>query len=127
MGRHERRSDIARFRREASRALLTYLCEPNDPALAGILKSSASSWCDALEQRVRHCLVCTCWVVNKEHVGALLLTTPDIAKPTSVGTAAICRVCWDADLPMEALERACESVLQAVRPGGRLEPLGTRR
>ena len=48
MGRHERRSDIARFRRDASRALVTYLCEPNDPALAGILKASACSWCDAL-------------------------------------------------------------------------------
>ena len=76
---------------------------------------------------LRHCIVCSSWVVNKQHVGALLLTTPDIAKPTSAGTAAICRACWDADLPLQALERACESVLQEVIPGGRLEPLETRR
>jgi hypothetical protein len=127
MGRHERRSDVARFRRDASRALRTYLCEPNDPALAGILKASACSWCDALEQRVRHCIVCSAWIVNRQHVGALLLTTPDIAKPTSAGTAAICRECWDADLPMQALERAAEHVLQKVIPNGRFEPMETRQ
>lgn len=115
--RHERR----RFRRDASSVLPTYLREPNDPALAGILKASAWSWCDALEQRVRHCIVCSAWIVNKQHVGALLLTTPDIAKPTSAGIAAICRACWDADLPTEALERACASVLQAVILNGRFE------
>jgi hypothetical protein len=79
-----------------------------------------------MSARVRHCLICNSWVVNAQHVGALLLTTPDIAKLVSVGTAAVCRECWASDLPVQALERACETVLHEVIPGGRFEPLDPR-
>jgi hypothetical protein len=120
--RHERR----RFRREASKSLLTFLCEPTDPALSEIpiLQQAAHHWLNALSVRVRHCIVCKSWLVNRQHVGALLLTTPDITKPVSVGTAAVCKACWDADLPMQALERAAEHVLRKamVIPNGRFEP-----
>jgi hypothetical protein len=124
MGRHERRVDIARFRRDASRALLTYLIEPNDGALieAPLLRRAAHHWLDALPARVRHCIVCNLWIVNRHEVGALLMSTPDTIRPTSVGTAAVCSNCWNADLPAEALERAAESVLRAVIPNGRFEP-----
>jgi hypothetical protein len=123
--RHERR----RFRREASKSLLTFLCEPTDPGLndVPILHQAANHWLDALSVRVRHCIVCNSWLVNRRDVGALLLTTPAVIKANSVGTAAICASCWDDDLPVQALERACETVLHAVIPGGRFEPLDTRR
>jgi hypothetical protein len=76
--------------------------------------------------RVRHCIVCNTWVVNRRHVGALLLTTPAVIKANSVGTAAVCRACWDDDLPVQALERACETVLHEVIPNGRFEPMDAR-
>jgi hypothetical protein len=121
------RQERRRFRAEASKSLRTYLVEPTDPALDGILKASANNWLNALSHRVRHCVVCNVWVVDRRDVGALLLTTPDIAKPVSVGTAAVCKPCWDADLGLDALERACETALHSVIPGGHFEPLDTRR
>jgi hypothetical protein len=129
MGRHERRSDIARFRGDASRALLTYLVAPDDAALndVPILRDTARSWLDLLSTRVRNCLICSSWLVNREHVGLLLLATPATAKPTSASCCAICRGCAGAGLPMEAIERAAERVLQEALPGGRLEPLDARR
>ena len=120
--RHERR----RFRHEASRAALTtYLCEPTDPALYGLLKATANCWLDLLSQRVRHCIVCASWIVDRQSVGLLLLATPAVIKPTSASACAICREC--AGLPLEALERAATTALQAAVPGGRFEPLETRR
>jgi hypothetical protein len=127
--RHERRSDIARFRRDASRALLTYLVEPGDGALNDVplLKATARNWLDHLSQRIRNCIVCSSWLVDRQHVSLLLLATPVTAKPTSASCCAICRGCADAGLPMEALERAAERVLQEALPGGRLEPLDMSR
>lgn len=128
MGRHERRSSVRAFRRGASRALLTYLIEPGDSTLneAPLLKAAASDWLDALSMRVRHCIVCSAWLVNRDHVGLLLLATPATAKPTSASCCAICRGCSNAGLPMPALERAAERVLREALPG-RLEPMDARR
>ncbi|MGZ5234157.1 MAG: hypothetical protein ACXWC3_29445 [Burkholderiales bacterium] len=117
--RYERR----RFRHEASRSLQTFLCAPDDPALnkAPLLKAAANHWLNALTHRVRHCIVCNSWIVDRRDVAGLLLTVPCVAKPVSVGTAAICRACWDADLPVDALERACARVLRSVIPDGRFQ------
>ena len=71
--------------------------------------------------------MCSVWIVDRRDVGALLLSTPNVVKPTSVGTAAICASCWEDDLPIDALERACASVLSAVVPNGKFEPLETRQ
>jgi hypothetical protein len=130
MGRHERRRDLARFRRVASRtSLLTFLLEPNDQRLndAPLLKAAASNWLDNLAVRVRCCIICNSWLVDRQHVGALLLSVPATTKPTSAGTAAICCECWTSDLPANALDRACTSALQAAVPNGRFEAQETRR
>ena len=114
--RHERR----RFRRETSHhALLTYLVEPTDPALdqVPLLKASAHHWISALSVRVRHCLICSSWLVNRHDVGALLLTVPEVAKPVSAGTAGICRTCWSADLGVDVTPRL--KVLKTVEPPSR--------
>jgi hypothetical protein len=122
--RHRRRADLANFKRNAPGALLTYLVPPNDGALsrAPLLKAAADHWLDALRSRARHCIVCSSWLVDRRHVGALLLTTAATTNPTSASTAAVCRECWEADLPIEALERACATVLHEVIPGGRFAP-----
>lgn len=116
MGRHERRADLSRYRREASHALLTYLCEPDDPALDGLLQRAARSWLDALSVRVRSCIVCSSWITDRRNVGLLLLSTPSVAKPTSASVCGICPEC--ADLPLAALERAATVALEAAVPGG---------
>jgi hypothetical protein len=127
MGRHERRSDIARFRREASRALLTYLVEVNDPLNgAPLLQRTARYWCDALPTMLpmRHCIACDACLWDRRHLGGLLLTTPSV-RPTSASIAGVCRRCWDNE-PLYVIERAAEHVLQAVIPGGHFEPMDTR-
>ncbi|MGL3109409.1 hypothetical protein [Bradyrhizobium sp. BR 1432] len=90
------------------------------------MQRTASNWIDALSTRGRHCIVCSSWLVDRQHVGALLLATPAV-RPTSASACGVCRECWDAGLPLEALERAAEHALQEALPGGRLEPLETRR
>jgi hypothetical protein len=130
MGRHERRVDLARFRKDASRRdLLTFLIPPDDAALstAPLLQRTAQNWLNAIPTRVRHCIICSSWIMNRQSVGALLLATPATVRPTSASACVICRECWDADLPIVAQERAAERVLQEALPGGRLEPLDTRR
>jgi hypothetical protein len=130
MGRHERRSDLARYRRDASRNdLLTFLVQPNDVLLASapLLQRAARHWLAALSVRSRSCIVCSSWLWSEQSVGALLISTPCVARPTSAGTAAVCRECWSAGLPVQALERAVEQTLQSVIPNGKLEPLAARR
>jgi hypothetical protein len=116
------------FRRQVSGALLTYLVEPDDAGLhdAPLLQRAARHWLAALSTRVRHCIVCSSWIANRQDVGALLMSTPVIVKPTSVGTAAICRECWEAELPTEALVRACyrrhvRAVVSSIRIGAQHE------
>jgi hypothetical protein len=66
MGRNERRvsqvqhkTSLARYRREASSMLLTYLIAPDDAALDGvpILKRATRHWLDTLPARIRSCIV----------------------------------------------------------------------
>jgi hypothetical protein len=54
------------------------------------------------------CLICNSWLLNRMHVGALLLTSPTVMKAHAVGTAGICASCWNEDLPVQASERTCE-------------------
>lgn len=123
--RHERRADIACFRRDASRRdLLTFLVEIDDARLsrAPLLQHTADNWINLLSTRCRHCIICSCWVASKQEVGALLLATPATVRPTSASACAVCKACWDADLGREALERAATAALQEALPGGRFEP-----
>ena len=118
--RHQRR----RYRREASNALLTYLVDVDDPLDEHpLLQRAARYWCDGLPTMVpmRHCIVCDACLWKKQHVGALLLSTPSSVNPTSATIVGICRRCWD-DLPLDAIEREAEHVLQEVIPNGRFEP-----
>ncbi|MET4198751.1 hypothetical protein [Bradyrhizobium sp. LA6.12] len=126
--RHQRRADLAHFKREAP-ALLTYLVEPDDAGLdaAPLLQAAAANWLDNLSRRARTCIVCSEWLPNRQQVGALLLAVPATLRPTSASVCPICRACWEADLPVEALERAAGAVLRKVIPRGEFEPLEPRR
>ena len=124
--RAQRRADLHEFRR--GRELLTFLVEPDDRRLrtAPLLAQTSDRWLDLLTKRVRHCIVCAAWLHDRRNVGALLLATQADRAPTSASACGVCRECWDAELPMDALERACEQALRLALPG-RLEPMRARR
>lgn len=121
MGRHEKRASLALYRREASHTLTTFLVEPNDPALNDVplLQHAARRWLDLISVRVKYCIICSSWIANRQSVGALLLSMPVVVRPTSASVCSVCRECWDADLGLEALERAATTSLRAAVPGGR--------
>ncbi|MGY3132000.1 hypothetical protein ACVWZM_002682 [Bradyrhizobium sp. USDA 4501] len=125
MSRHQRRADLADFKRKASHSVRTYLVEPGDRRLASapLLRAAAADWLDNLSRRARTCIICSQWLPSRQSIGALLMSTPDVVRPTSVGTAAVCLECWQADLPLDALDRAVERTLRCVVPNGKLEPL----
>jgi len=125
--RAQRRADLHDFRR--GRELLTFLVEPDDQRLrtAPLLAQTADRWLDLLTKRVRFCIVCSSWLPGRQNVGAVLLATQADIRPTSASCCGVCRECWDAELPMEALERASEQALREAFPGGRLAPMGARR
>jgi hypothetical protein len=124
MGHHERRASLARYRRETSGVLVTYLVPPDDPALNSVplLRRAASWWLGELSTRVRHGIVCSVWLVSRRDVGALLLSHPEVM-PRAATVAGVCLECWRADLPREALEWAALSSLKALRPAYTFHPV----
>jgi hypothetical protein len=125
MGRREQRASRARYRREASQALLTYLVDAHQPLDVPILRNAARSWLDALSARARGCIVCSGRLWSRQSVGLLLLSTPTVVRPTSASVCGICNSC--AELPLPALEQAATAALQEAVPGGSFEALETRR
>ncbi|MET4277157.1 MULTISPECIES: hypothetical protein [unclassified Bradyrhizobium] len=124
MNRHARRSELARYRRETSGALLTYLIDVDQPLDLPILQNAARSWLDALPRRLRSCIVCSGLMWERQRVGWLLLSVPAVPKPPAASVCGICTEC--ADLPLPALERAATVALRTAVPGGRLAPLDPR-
>ncbi|CUU17587.1 hypothetical protein ABIB94_008423 [Bradyrhizobium sp. JR7.2] len=124
VNRHARRSELARYRRETSGALLTYLVDVDQPLDVPILKNAARSWLDALPRRMRSCIVCSGLIWERQRVGWLLLSVPAVPKPPAASVCGICIEC--ADLPLAALERAATTALQAAVPGGRFAPMEAR-
>ncbi len=125
MNRHERRSDIACFRREAS-SLLTYLV-PADAPLDGhpLLWRAASYWRAGIRQRRSFCPACKANYADGAEPGAFLFATPPSA-PTSASVTAFCTACAN-DLTIAEIERIASRVLQAIIPNGKFEPLDARR
>ena len=101
------------FRSRRSRPILLF----RDP----LLRRATSHWLDGLSTRVRACIVCSAWIANRQDVGSVLLSTPAVPKPTSASVCGVCAECWQADLPVEALERAAITALAAAVPNGRFE------
>jgi hypothetical protein len=127
MGRADRRAiqarheaSLARYRREASNVLRTYLASPDDARLdtVPILRRATRHWLDNLPTRIRSCIVCSSWIPDRHDVGAVLLSTADVAIPKAASICGICCECWRADLPREALEKASLLELRVALPGG---------
>jgi hypothetical protein len=112
MGRHERRSEIARFRREVSLAYLeTYLLDADlrlddHPLLAG----AVSFWYGNIRQRKPVCCACKASFLDDEvQAGGFLLAVPPAAN--SAGVSAFCHRCFET-LTDADLEAVCARVLK---------------
>jgi hypothetical protein len=124
--RHERRraeaarqSSLARYRRESSGTLWTYLVPADAPIEAALLQRTALLWLDRLPSMVpmRQCIVCECLLLKRADCGGLLLSapTPSLIEPP-VSVSGICRSCFVGDL--NVIEEACRRVLATVIAGG---------
>jgi hypothetical protein len=128
LGRQERRSDIARFRRDASRAsLLTYMVAADQPLDSHpLLRNALSYWRSNIQQRRPFCPACKANFADDARPGAFLFATIAVA-PTSASVSAFCDECW-RDLPEAEIEREAARVLRHLIPGGRfLDHQDTRR
>lgn len=125
MNRHERRSGLARFRRNAASALLTYLVEPDDAALDGhpLLRQAASYWRSNIRARRPCCIGCRTSFAADAEPGAFLFAVPALARTASI--SVFCIRCW-RDLPEADIERVCARVLQNFAPGGHFLDAGRR-
>ena len=128
MNRHQRRSDLRCFKREAHRAhLVTHLIAADAP-LDGhpLLSHALSYWRSNIQQRRPFCPACKASFADDTHPGAFLFATIPVA-PTSASVTAFCDECW-RDLSPEQLEREAARVLRNLIPGGRfLDHQDTRR
>jgi hypothetical protein len=125
--RHQRRCNLAHFKREAHREhLLTYLIDADDDAALDrmpLLRRATEFWHGNIEQRKPVCPSCKANYADADvaQPGAYLFATIAVA-PTNAAVTVFCRACW-RDLPLHLIERSAERVLQKVLPGGRFEPI----
>ena len=90
-GRRERRANRARYRQEASRALLTYLVDAHQPLDVPILRYAARSGLDGLSMRLRGYIICSGRLWSRQRAGLLLLSPPTVVRLTSASVSGICK------------------------------------
>jgi hypothetical protein len=123
--RHQRRSDLAHFKREAHAThLLTYLIDADDLAALNrmpLLRRATEFWRGNIEQRKPVCPTCKSGFADGAQPGAFLFATIAVA-PRNAAVTVFCDRCW-RDLPLDMIERSAEGVLHKLVPNGRFEPL----
>jgi hypothetical protein len=122
--RRQRRQEFARYRADAGRGLWTYVVAGSDPRLAAepLLARCAGRWLEALSvSTARPCVVCDAELWSRRLVGALILTVPIVARPTSASCTGLCHTC--AALPLATLEREVTALLSSIIVGGKLDPI----
>ena len=124
--RHQRRSDLAHFKREAHREhlMLTYLIDADDDAALDrmpLLRRAVVFWRGNIEQRKPVCPTCKSGFADGAQPGAFLFSVIAVA-PTNASVTAFCRACWNDQSP-EVIEREAARVLRCLLPGGKfLDP-----
>jgi hypothetical protein len=125
MNRHQRRSDLASFKREAHREqLLTYLIDADDDVSLNrmpLLRRATEFWHGNIPHRKPVCPSCKSGFADGAQPGAFLFSVIAVA-PINASVTAFCRACWN-DLPPEVIEREAARVLRCLLPGGKfLDP-----
>jgi hypothetical protein len=125
MGRHERRSSIAQFRREAARCdLTTYLVAANvDLSRWPLLSNGVAHWRGQILSRHPYCPACKRKFSDGALPGAFLLTRTTLASAVSV--TGFCTACIET-LTFDEVEAHCQRVLKSIIPNGVFEPLAGR-
>jgi hypothetical protein len=123
MSRHQRRADLAEFKREAHKAhLVTYMVAADDNVALDrhpLLSRAVSFWRAGIPQRRPFCPACKRGYADDADPGAFLFAVPALA-PSSVSVSAFCDRCW-LNLTDGEVEATCHRVLPALLPGGKFE------
>ena len=123
MSRHERRSEVARFRKEIAGAhLVTYLVEANTEPGDALLKSALARWLAAVMVRRPTCIGCAASFADSDVPPGGFLYAVSPAVPDVVSVSAICDSCWRV-LPDTELDATCTRALRLLLPAGRFERL----
>lgn len=94
--RHQRRADVASFRRQASHGLLTYLIDADDTALAQepLFSGAVTYWRSGITTRKPVCISCRAvFTAEGAQPGAFLFAVAPAA-PKSASVSGICVRCW---------------------------------
>jgi hypothetical protein len=125
--RHQRRANVADFKRRVSgRHLLTYLIDGDDAASLdslAVLKDAAAFWQANRASRKPCCIVCKLSLASDETVGGFLFATSP-GSPGIASVSALCVGCWH--LPLDQIEHHAARVLQNLLPGGHFLDAGRR-
>jgi hypothetical protein len=117
--RHQRRADLADFKREASRtSLLTYLINANDDVSLNrhpLLRDALSFWRDNVMQRRPSCPGCKSNYADGALPGSFLFSTITVA-PKSASVTAFCDQC---SRDLEIVEREATRVLRSIIADGK--------
>jgi hypothetical protein len=118
--RHQRRADLAEFKREAHQAhLVTYMVAASDDVSLGrhpLLSRAVSFWRTSIQQRRPFCPACKANFADDATAAAFLFAVPALA-PTSASVTAFCTDCWH--MPPADIERVAVRVLRGLIPNGR--------
>ena len=118
--RHQRRADLADFKRDAHKAhLVTYMIAAADDASLDrhpLLRRALEFWRGNIPQRKLICPACKANYADDAHPGGFLFATTAIA-PTNASVTAFCDECWH--LPPDVIEREATRVLRQLLPGGK--------
>jgi hypothetical protein len=123
--RHQRRADLADFKREAHKAHLdTFLIDAEALDDHPTFARAVSFWRDNVQQRRPFCMMCRSGFADDAVADAFLLAMPSAA-PSSISVTAICSTCW-RDLPDDVIEREATKVLRGLLPRGHFIDAGRR-
>jgi hypothetical protein len=122
--RHQRRTDLRHFKREAHKAhLVTYMIAADDEVSLDrhpLLRNALEYWRGNIQQRKPICPGCRASFANDATAAAFLFATTAVA-PTNASVTAFCNECWH--LPPADIEREAVRVLRQLLPQGKfLDP-----
>jgi hypothetical protein len=125
--RHQRRRDLADFKRDAHKAhLVTYMIAADDDASLDrhpLLRRALEYWRGNVPHRRPICPGCRASFANDATAVAFLFATTAVA-PTNASVTAFCDKCWH--LPPADIECISARVLRQLLPNGRFLDAGRR-
>jgi hypothetical protein len=118
--RASRRAEIARFCKELSDGLRSYLVARDDPRLARepLLRNAISFWCRNVPTRrpPPQCFACAAQFAHSAQAGAYLMVTA-LHSPSSCSVSGLCTACW-RNLSDDEIKAAADRACREIAPGG---------